>query len=224
MSLRDRLKPRSKEEQPTGSVTAGAVAEATATAGDFGRARPSADEINDELKVHKRRQQLLRVVASTIGGLLTVAAIVVLVATFIFPTLRIYGTSMTPTLVEGEIVVSYKAPGYETGDIVAFYYNNKILVKRVICKPGDWFDMQDDGTVYVNREKIDEPYVTDEGFGKCDIELPYQVPDEQYFVMGDQRESSIDSRMTQIGCVPREQIVGRVFLRVWPLGSAGLVS
>ena len=193
-------------------------------AGDLESVRPSVDEISDELKVHKRRQRLLRVVSSTIGGLLTVAAIVVLVATFVFPTLRIYGTSMTPTLSEGQVVVSYKADSYETGDILAFYYNNKILVKRVICGPSDWFDMQDDGTVYVNRQKIDEPYVTDEGFGKCDIDLPYQVPDEQFFVMGDQRESSIDSRMTQIGCVPKDRIVGKVFLRVWPLGSAGFVS
>ncbi len=191
---------------------------------DLEYVRPSAGEISDVLKVHKRRRQLLRVLSSTIGGLLTVAAIMVLVATFVFPTLRIYGTSMTPTLVEGQVVVSYKADSYETGDIVAFYYNNKILVKRVICGPSDWFDMQDDGTVYVNRQKIDEPYVTDEGFGKCDIDLPYQVPEEQFFVMGDQRESSIDSRMAQIGCVPKDRIVGRVFLRVWPLGSAGFVS
>ena len=178
-------------------------------AGDLESVRPSTDEISDELKVHKRRQRLLRVVSSTIAGLLTVAAIMVLIATFVFPTLRIYGTSMTPTLSEGQVVVSYKADSYETGDILAFYYNNKILVKRVICGPSDWFDMHDDGTVYVNRQKIDEPYVTDEGFGKCDIDLPYQVPDEQFFVMGDQRESSIDSRMTQIGCVPKDRIVGK---------------
>ena len=186
--------------------------------------RPSAGEISDELKVHERRRRLVRIIGSTIGGLVTVAAIVVLIATFVFPTLRIYGTSMTPTLSEGEIVVSHKTDDYATGDIVAFYYNNKILIKRVICGPGDWFDMQDDGTVYVNREKVDESYVTDPGFGKCDIDLPYQVPEEQFFVMGDQRESSIDSRVAQIGSIPKDRIVGKVFLRVWPLAEVGLVS
>lgn len=186
--------------------------------------RPLRDEITDELKQHSRRRRILRIVATTIGGLLTVAAVVVLLATFLFPTLRIYGTSMTPTLQEGEIVVSVKTPEYHTGDIVAFYYNNKILVKRVICGPGDWFDMSKDGTVYVNSIKIDEPYVSEAGFGTCDIDLPYQVPDGEWFVMGDQRLSSIDSRTVQIGCVTEERMVGHVLLRVWPFDALGLVQ
>lgn len=186
--------------------------------------RPSAEQIEDELKGRRRRRRILRIVATTIGGLLTVAAIVVLLATFLFPTLRIYGTSMAPTLKEGEIVVAMKTPEYHTGDVVAFYYNNKILVKRVICGPGDWFDMGKDGTVYVNSTKVDEPYVSDHGFGTCDIELPYQVPDGEWFVMGDQRQSSIDSRTVQIGCVETDRMVGRVLLRVWPLDVLGSVG
>jgi signal peptidase I len=188
------------------------------------RRRPSADEIADELHQRQRRRRTWRVVGSTIGGLLTVAAIVVLLATFLFPTLRIYGTSMTPTLREGEVVVSVKTPVYQTGEVIAFYYNNKILVKRVICGPGEWFNMQEDGSVYVNGTKLDEPYVSEEGFGSCDLDLPYQVPEDQYFVMGDQRISSIDSRMSQVGCVPVDRIVGRIILRVWPLDSISAIE
>ena len=186
--------------------------------------QPLRDQITDELKHHERRKRILRIIATTIGGLITVAAAVVLLATFLFPTLRIYGTSMTPTLHEGEIVISVKTPEYHTGDIVAFYYNNKILVKRVICGPGDWFDMGKDGTVYVNKTKIDEPYVSEAGYGTCDIDLPYQVPDGSWFVMGDQRLSSIDSRTEQIGCVTDERMVGHVLLRVWPLNELGIVK
>jgi signal peptidase I len=186
--------------------------------------RPSQDQIAVELNERKRKRRVLGVVATTIGGLLTVAAVVVLLATFLFPTLRIYGTSMAPTLNEGEVVVSVKTPDYNAGDIVAFYYNNKILVKRVICGPGDWFDMSEDGTVYVNKQKVDEPYVSERGQGTCDIELPYQVPDGEWFVMGDQRLSSIDSRTMQIGCVAQDRMVGHVVLRVWPFDALGLVG
>jgi len=188
------------------------------------RRRPSSDQIAGELKTRRRNRRILSIIGSTIGALLTVAAIVVLLATFLFPTLRIYGTSMTPTLKEGEIVLSVKSPTYDTGEVIAFYYNNKILVKRVICGPGDWFNMQNDGTVYINNVKIDEPYVSELGFGSCDIELPFQVPEDQYFVMGDQRTTSIDSRMAQVGCVPVDRIVGRVLLRVWPLPDFAVIE
>ena len=186
--------------------------------------RPSAKEIEGELGRHNQRRRTARVLASTIGVLLSIAAVVVLLATFVFPTFRIYGDSMTPILKEGEIVVSLKSPTYKTGDIVAFYYNNKILVKRVICGPGDWFNMQEDGSVFVNGVALDEPYISEEGFGSCDLTLPYQVPDGHYFVMGDQRASSIDSRMEQVGCVPDERIVGKIWLRAWPLGAIGFVE
>lgn len=188
------------------------------------RTRPSSTQIKGELDRRKRRRRATRVLTSTIGVLLVIAAVVVLLATFVFPTFKIYGDSMTPVLQEGELVVSLKSPTYETGDIVAFYYNNKILVKRVICGPGEWFNMQEDGTVFVNGVALNEPYVSEEGYGKCDLTLPYQVPESHYFVMGDQRASSIDSRMEQVGCVPDERIVGKIWLRVWPLGAIGIVS
>lgn len=141
----------------------------------------------------------------------------VLVATLWLPVLQIYGSSMTPTLEEGDIVVSIKSKTYETGDIVAFYYNNKILIKRVIAGSGDWVDLDEDGTVYVNGEKLDEPYVKDKAFGECDLELPYQVPESRIFVMGDHRSVSVDSRSKAVGCVAEEQIVGKLVFRIWPL-------
>lgn len=186
--------------------------------------RLSAEQIREQLAERTRRRRTIRVLTSTLGTLLTIAAVVVLLATFVFPTFKIYGNSMMPLLHEGEVVVSVKSSSYDTGDVVAFYFNNKVLVKRVICGPGEWFNMQGDGSVFVNGDKLDEPYVTEEGYGSCDLELPYQVPEEQYFVMGDQRASSIDSRMEQVGCLPEERIVGKIVLRVWPLDSFGFVG
>lgn len=164
------------------------------------------------------RRKFRQTLYSTIGMLITVSAAAVLVAVLLLPVLRIYGTSMTPTLVEGDYVISFKGSEYETGDICCFYYNNKILVKRVIAKSGDWVDIDKDGNVYVNHEKIDEPYVTDLAFGDCDIDLPYQVPEKRLFVMGDHRSVSVDSRNTTIGCVAEEHMVGKVVFRIWPLG------
>ena len=131
---------------------------------------------------------------------------------------------MSPTLKEGDIVVSLKTGEFSTGDVVAFYYNNKILVKRVIASPGDWVDLDEDGTVYVNRERIDEPYLTEKAYGETNIELPFQVPESKIFVMGDNRAVSVDSRNTAVGCVAEEQVVGKIVFRVWPLGEFGPVG
>ena len=186
--------------------------------------RPSVEQLEREIRRRKRGTQTRRVLRSTLFSLLTVAAAAVLVSTLFFPALRIFGNSMGPTLQEGEIVVCRKNSSFQTGDIVAFYYNNKILVKRVICGPGDWFNMKEDGTVIVNGSVIDEPYVTESGYGPCDLELPYQVPEGQFFMMGDQRASSIDSRMSQVGCVSQEQIVGQIILCIWPLEDLGRIE
>ena len=156
--------------------------------------------------------------------MLSVAAVAILIATQLLPTLRIFGSSMSPTLEEGEIVVAVKTSKFKTGDIAAFYYNNKLLVKRVICGPGEWFNLQEDGTVYVNGIRLEEPYLTEKHMGSCDLELPYQVPEQQYFMIGDDRESSVDSRLKQVGCIPEEQIVGKIFFRIWPLSAFGKVS
>lgn len=186
--------------------------------------RPTVEQLDREIRRRKRSLQTRRVLRSTLYSLLTVAAAAVLVSTLFFPALKIFGNSMVPTLHEGEIVVCRKNSGFRTGDVVAFYYNNKILVKRVICGPGDWFTMKEDGTVIVNGKVLDEPYVTENGFGPCDLELPFQVPDGQFFVMGDQRASSVDSRMSQVGCVTQEQIVGQIVLCIWPLENIGWIE
>lgn len=178
---------------------------------------PNVTELESELKREKYKNRYWKVFRSTIYILITVAAVAVLVATLWLPVLQIYGSSMSPTLEEGDIVVSIKSKNYETGDIVAFYYNNKILIKRVIASSGDWVDLDEDGTVYVNGEKLDEPYVKDKAFGECDLELPYQVPESRIFVMGDHRSVSVDSRSKAVGCVAEEQIVGKLVCRIWPL-------
>ena len=178
---------------------------------------PSIALMEAELKREKYKRRYHRVLRSTIYTLVVVAAISVLVATLWMPVLQIYGSSMQPVLNDGDIVVSRKGGEFRQGDILVFYYNNKILVKRVIAMPGDWVDFDADGTVYVNGQALDEPYVQEKALGDCDIELPYQVPDGRLFVMGDHRSVSADSRSTAVGCVASEQIVGKLVFRVWPL-------
>ena len=186
---------------------------------------PSTEVLEAELKRVNEKRNFHSTLRSTIYTLVTVAAVAVLVAVLLLPVLRIYGSSMNPTLTEGDIVLSVKQGEFKEGDIIAFYYNNKILVKRVIAGPGDWVDISEDGTVYVNNVELDEPYLKEEkAFGDCNIKLPYQVPDSRIFVMGDNRSVSVDSRNTSVGCVAEEQIVGKIVFHVWPLERFGIVS
>lgn len=182
---------------------------------------PTVAQLEEELKRETYRKRYNRVFRSTVYTLITVAAAAVLVATLFLPVLRIYGTSMTPTMTDGDIVVSVKSGTFQRGDIIAFWFNNKILVKRVIAQPGEWVDIDGDGNVSVKGEPLDEPYLTEKALGECDIGLPYQVPEGRVFVMGDHRATSSDSRSSAVGCVAEEQIVGRLVFRIWPLNGFG---
>ena len=185
---------------------------------------PGTAELEAELKRVMYRRDYRSALRSTIYTLVTVSALAVLVAVLLLPVLRIYGSSMHPTLHEKDIVISLKGSTFKTGDIVAFYYNNKILVKRVIANPGDWVDIDENGVVYVNNQAIDEPYVQELALGDCNIKLPYQVPESKIFVMGDNRGTSIDSRHTSVGCVAEEQLVGKIVFCIWPFNHFGKIE
>jgi signal peptidase I len=184
-------------------------------------ALPTTDQLEAELKREDYRRRYRSALRSTMSLLIVAAAVAILVVTLWMPVLRVYGNSMTPTLTDGDIVVLTKGSDFQTGDIIAFYYNNKILIKRVIATSGDWVDIAEDGIVSVNGEVIDEPYVYEKAYGECDLTFPYQVPDNRVFVLGDHRSVSIDSRSSQIGCVSEEQIVGKLEFRVWPFQRIG---
>lgn len=186
--------------------------------------RPSLEDLQNEISRRRYKRRYNNVLKSTVYTLITVAAVAVLVATLWLPVLQIYGSSMTPTMQDGDIIFSVKTSQMHRGDIIAFYYNNKILIKRVIGEPGDWINLDEDGSVYVNSVPLEEPYLTEKAYGETNIELPYQVPDGKYFVMGDHRATSVDSRNTAVGCITEEQIVGRILLRVWPLDQIGFVN
>ena len=190
---------------------------------------PSPEQLEGELNRARYRARYRNVLRSTIYTLITVAAIAVLVATLLLPVLQIYGNSMSPTLVDKDIVVSVKQTEFKSGDVVAFYYNNKILVKRVIAQSGEWINITAEGDVYVGKTKsdmqlLDEPYLTEKSLGDCNIEFPYQVPESRMFVMGDHRSISVDSRNTAVGCVAEEQLVGKLVFRVWPLELFGQIG
>lgn len=185
---------------------------------------PTTSEIEELYKKTKYRKLFSEKIRSTVFMLIVVAAFAILVAMLYLPTLRIYGKSMKGTLESGDIVLAVKSNRFKTGDIVAFYYNNNILVKRVIAESGDWVNITKDGTVYVNDKKINEPYIENKAYGETNIKFPYQVPENRIFVLGDNRKVSIDSRNTSVGAVSDEQLVGKLIFRIWPLSDIGTLN
>lgn len=182
---------------------------------------PTAKQLDAEVKRLRYRKKFVKAMMDTVNSLLVVAAIAVLVSMLFLPVLRVTGTSMTPTMQNDELVICNKTGNFESGDIVAFHYNNKILLKRVIGTAGDWIDIKEDGTVYVNGEELYEPYVDEKAYGECDLDFPYQVPDNRIFVMGDHRSTSVDSRSSTVGCIADEYIIGKVMFRLWPWERIG---
>lgn len=185
---------------------------------------PTTSEIEELYKKAKYRKLFSEKIRSTVFMLIVVAAFAILVAMLYLPTLRIYGKSMRGTLESGDVVLAVKSNRFKTGDIVAFYYNNNILVKRVIAESGDWVNITKDGTVYVNDKKINEPYIENKAYGETNIKFPYQVPENRIFVLGDNRKVSIDSRNTSVGAVSDEQLVGKLIFRIWPLSDIGTLN
>ena len=185
---------------------------------------PSVRQLEEELKREKYRGRYKRLLRGTVSTVLVVIAAVVLISNLLLPILRIYGSSMSPTLTNGDIVAAMRYGSYERGDIVAFYYNEQILVKRIIGLPGEMVDIDADGNVSIDGEPLDEPYLTEKSLGECDIELPYQVPEGRYFVMGDNRGVSSDSRSSQVGCIAEERIIGELIFTLWPLSEFGTIE
>lgn len=189
-----------------------------------GRIGPTTEQIRHELERVRHRKLFANTLRSTIFILIVVSATAVLIAVLLLPVLRIYGNSMNDTLDEGDIVVAVKGGNFDTGDVIAFYYNNKLLVKRVIGREGDWVDIDESGNVYLNQNLLEEPYLESKAYGETNITLPYQVPEARLFVLGDNRDVSIDSRNTTVGCITDEQIAGKIIFRVWPLDKIGIIK
>lgn len=186
--------------------------------------RPNIEEIEKELQRVKYMRKYEKTLKSTIYALITVAAVVVLVTTIFISVMHTYGHSMTPTLQDGDIVVCLRKTKLQKQDVIAFYYNNKILVKRVIATSGQWVNIDEEGNVTVDGIALEEPYVDEKALGECDIKLPYQVPEGRFFVLGDHRGVSVDSRSKVVGCVAEEQIVGRLYFRIWPIENIGKIE
>ena len=185
---------------------------------------PNIEQFKKEFYRLKYRSRFQNVLRSTIYALIVASAVSVLISVLFFPIFRIYGNSMSPTLEEGDIIVSAKKTNFQSGDLVVFYMGNKILIKRYIAGPGQWVDIDEYGNVYVDNIRLTEPYISEKSLGDCNIQLPYQVPEGRIFCLGDHRKTSVDSRNTAVGCISKEQIVGKIMLRIWPFADFGILK
>lgn len=191
---------------------------------NYGKVNITTQQLQEELRRVEHQSRFWQLMRSSVSILIVVAACAILVAVIFLPVLRIYGTSMKPALNEGEIVVSVKGSKVEQGDILGVYYGSKLLIKRCIATERQWVEIDKDGNVYIDGTYLDEPYLTEKALGECNIEMPYQVPDGTIFVLGDHRETSIDSRNTSVGCINTDEIVGKIVFRIWPLSSFGMIN
>lgn len=192
--------------------------------GSFGVSRPTMEQLEQERRRIRHETEYRKALTGTINVLIVVAAIAVLVSTLVFPVLQIAGDSMVPTLENGDIILLLKTRDYETGDLCSFTWNNRTLIKRVIAGPGQWVEISQEGVVTVDGQALEEPYIQEQSLGECDLTFPYQVPEDCYFLMGDHRATSIDSRVSLIGSVHEDQIIGKILLRLWPFDSFGLIE
>ena len=184
---------------------------------------PTSGQLGAELKRLRRKRSFNKNLRNTVGALIVIAALAVIISSAFLPVFRVTGSSMSPTLANDDVVLCIRTSHYKRGDIVAFLYNNKVLLKRVIGLPGDIIEISEDGTVSVNGGELEEDYISGKALGECDIEMPYKVPENRLFVMGDHRAVSIDSRSTAVSCVAYENVLGKVLMRVYPLKSFGRV-
>jgi signal peptidase I len=184
---------------------------------------PQNSDLEKLLEAEKYRLRFRHMLMNTIFTMIIAASVSVLIAVYVIPVIRIYGESMSPTIVNGDVVVTLANPSLKRGDIIAFYHNNKVLAKRVIAFSGEWVDIDEDGIVYIDSVPLDEPYIDKTALGDCTIDLPYQVPEGSLFVMGDNRSISLDSRDAAIGCISEEEMVGKLILRIWPFTRIGKI-
>lgn len=191
---------------------------------EYQQQSPAVDQMKQELKQIRYKRAYARTLRSTLACVVMAVALILCAVAFL-PIIRITGDSMSHTLNRGDILLTLRGDEVQRGDLIVFYVEgNKMLVKRAVAVAGDRVEMTEDGVLIVNDQPVDEPYISSRALGECDQEFPLVVPQERVFVLGDHRELSIDSRSSAMGCIAREQVIGKVAVRIWPLNALGLIA